>query len=442
MGRGARAVRALAGALLAWAAVARGAEAAPASVWVLEVRGPITPPMEHYVVRELRRAERAGASAMVLRLDTPGGLLTSTDAIVQAILGSRAPVVAYVAPAGARAASAGVFLVYAAHVAAMAPATNLGSATPVRLGGPPEADSTPSPEARKAMEDAAAKLRALAQLRGRNAAWAEAAVRRAANVTAEEAQRLRVVDVVAPDLPALLAALDGRRVRTAAGEVTLRTRGAQVRTVAMGARESFLHALTSPEIAYLLLSLGFLALLVEFAHPGAVVPGVVGAIALLLGLYGVGSLPVNWTGLLLMALGFGMFVAELYLPTHGALGIGGALAFGLGSLLLLETSRLPGLAVPLSLVGTMSALLLLSVLGLGVLVARAQRRRPATGTEALVGAVAVARTPLAPEGFVHAAGELWRARVRGASVPAGARVRVVGRDGLTLLVDPDPTNEP
>jgi len=324
----------------------------------------------------------------------------------------------------------------------MAPATNLGSATPVRLGGPPESDSAPSPESRKALEDAAAKLRSLAQLRGRNADWAEAAVRRAANATADEALRLRVVDLVAPDLATLLAALDGRRLRTAAGWVTLRTRGATVQTVGMSARESFLHALTSPEVAYLLLSLGFLALLVEFAHPGAVVPGVVGAIALLLGLYGVGSLPVNWTGLLLMALGFGMFVAELYLPTHGALGVGGAVAFGLGSLLLLETPKVPGLAVPLSLVGTMSALLLLSVLGLGVLVVRAQRRRPTTGTEALVGSVAVSRTPLAPEGFVHAAGELWRARVRGGALPAGARVRVIGRDGLTLLVEPDTTSEP
>jgi membrane-bound serine protease (ClpP class) len=416
--------------------------AASTRVYLVEIDGAITPVVASYVDRALRQAADQGAEAVVIQLDTPGGLSSAMDEIIQDILQSPVPVIVYVAPEGARAASAGVFITYAAHIAAMAPATNIGSASPVLIGQDGQAAQPDDTMQRKIVNDAVAKIRSLAERRGRNADWAEQAVREAVNISAEQAVAQNVVDLVAPSLPALLDAVDGRTVTTSAGQVTLRTRDAEVVPIQMTLIERFFQVLSDPNVAYILLSLGMLGLFFELANPGSILPGVLGGILLLLGLYALGTLDVNWAGVLLMGFAFLLFLIDLYVPTHGVLTIGGIVSFALGSLLLLQSPASPAFqlsrAVVIAVTATIAGVFLLLV----YLVARAHARRPQTGKEALLGARAVVRRTLDPEGMVFVEGELWRARSLAGTIPAGRTVRVVGVEGLVLLVEPASEEEP
>lgn len=414
------------------------AQGAAGRVDVVRADGAITPPMARYVGRAIERAAGAGAAAVVLEVDTPGGLSSAMDDIIADVVGSEVPVVVFVAPTGARAASAGVFIAYAAHVAAMAPGTRIGSASPVFLGEGGETDET---MARKVTNDAVSQIKNLAQLRGRNAEWAEQAVREAVNVTAEEALQLGVIDEVAPDVASLLERIDGRTVETAGGPVTLATAGAETRRVGMGWLDQLLQLLADPTVAYLLLSLGSLGLVLEISNPGALVPGVVGGLGLLLGLFGLGTLPINWAGVLLMGFGFVLLAVDVFVPSFGLLTVGGLASFVIGSYLLIGEGAPPGLAVSPVAIWTMAALLLGFFLFLAGSVLKARLRRPATGREALVGAIGeVRRAPGATgEALVFLDGELWRASVAGdggAEVPVGSSVAVEAVAGLRLVVRP------
>ncbi|MCM8748656.1 nodulation protein NfeD [Thermomicrobiaceae bacterium CFH 74404] len=420
---------------LAWLLAGTALGSTP-RVRLIEVDGAITPVMANYVHRGIREAERAGDHAVVIRLNTPGGLSSAMDDIIQDILASEVPVIVYVAPSGARAASAGVYITYAAHVAAMAPATNIGSASPVLLGQDGQPAQTDETMQQKVVNDAVAKIRGLAELRGRNADWAEQAVREAVNITADQALQMGVIDVVAPSLDALLDTVDGRPVTTMAGEVTLQTRDAEIVPVDMNLVEQFFQILSDPNVAYILLSLGLLGIFLELANPGAVLPGVVGGIFLLLGLFALGNLDVNWAGVLLMAFGFILFIADLYLPTHGVLTVGGIISFALGSFLLMQSPISPVFQISRAVILTVTALVAISFLAVITLVARAHARRPATGREGLIGTVGVVRRALDPEGMVFVEGELWRARSNAGRISEGQLVRVVGVEGLRLTVAP------
>jgi len=402
-------------------------------VEVVEVDGTITPVMAGYIGRAIDRAGRDGNAALVLRVDTPGGLSSAMDDIINDILRSQVPVVVYVSPGGSRAASAGVYITYAAHVAAMAPGTRIGSASPIFLSGDGTASEGNETLARKVTNDAVSQIKNLATLRGRNAEWGERAVRDAVNVTADEARSLGVIDLIAPDLPSLLDQIDGRTVRLETGPVTLQTRGATIDTRGMGWAEQFLQLLADPTIAYILLSLGSLGLFLELSNPGAILPGVVGGLFLLLALYSLGTIPVNWTGVLLIGFAFLLFAVDLVVPSFGSLTIGGVISFVLGSYLLVRDSP-PGYDLATSVIWTITALLVGFFLFLGAAVLRARLRRPATGREGLVGRSGTVRRALAPQGTVFAAGELWQATGDGAELPVGATVIVTGVEGLRLRV--------
>jgi membrane-bound serine protease (ClpP class) len=422
--------------LVATAAVGPTARAQGDYVAVARLDGVINPAGASYVDRALTAAENDGAALLVLQLDTPGGLDSSMRLIVQRILASAVPVAVYVAPAGARAGSAGVYIAYSAQLAAMAPNTNVGSATPVSLGQ--NGEERMSDEMRsKVTNDAVAYIRGLADERGRNADWAEAAVREAINVPAQEALQLGVINYVATDVADLLRQADGAQVVTARGPVTLHTAGLPARTLEMQPHERLLHAITDPTIAYLLLSLGSLALIYELASPGAILPGVVGGLALLLALYGLGTLPVNLAGVLLILFAMGLFAFDLVAPTHGAATVGGVAAFLLGSAILINTPEgAPYLAVAPQAIALVT-LSLVAFFGLLLGTAlRTQYRRPVTGRSNLLGRHAVVRAPLAPRGLVFVEGELWSARTAGDAIPAGATVEVVAVDGLCLDVRP------
>lgn len=418
---------ALAPILLAAVPAPHGTAAPERRVHVARLEGTIDQAAAGYVTARIRDAEREGAETLVLVLDTPGGVDASMRQIVKGMVASRVPVVVHVAPAGARAASAGVFLVYAAHVAAMAPGTNLGAAHPVGIGG-----RLQSTEAEKAASDAAAYLRSLAGLRGRDVGFAEEAVRRSASLTAEEALARGAVDLIAPDLGTLLARIDGRQVSLASGEHTLRTAGAAVVERPMTPRQRLLHALANPNLAYLLMILGFYGILFELASPGMGFGGMGGAVSLILGLYGLQVVGVNYAGLALVLLSFALLVADLFAPTHGVLTAGAVLALLVGSLLVVDARN--GLAISLALIlplvgGTALLSILAASAGL-----RAQRQRVATGAEGMLDQVGVAHSDLTPEGTVLVRGELWQAASEEGSIPAGTQVRVTGLDGLTIRV--------
>lgn len=441
-------------ALLLAACALHGQAAAPAAPGVLlPVTGAIGPATSDFFVRNLRDAAEAGASLVVVTIDTPGGLDSSMRDMVQAILASDLPVIAYVSPSGARAASAGTFLMYASHVAAMAPATNLGAATPVPIGGPagggtppggggpPEKDDgrpeeVPAGSAleHKAVNDAVAYIRGLAQLRGRNADWAEDAVRTGASLPASEALEAHVIDLVAADLPELLAALDGRKVKVKTREVELHTAGLVLRDVQPDWRTKLLSLITNPNVAYLLMLIGIYGLLLEGYNPGTVLPGVVGAICLLLALFAFQVLSVNYAGLALIALGVLLIVAETFVPSFGTLGLGGIIAFVIGSVMLLDDD-VPGFGIAWQVIGTMAlagSLLLLAIVSFAV---RARRRPVVSGLEGLLREEARAIESFDRQGLVHVHGETWSAVSR-APVRQGQRLRVVRVDGLTLEVEP------
>lgn len=405
------------------------------SIGKIRIDGAITPVMATYVGRGIDRAADRGDHAVIIELDTPGGLSSAMDDIVGDILNAPLPVIVWVAPDGARAASAGVYITYAAHVAAMAPATNIGSATPVQIGGEGEANGTPTAMDRKIVNDAVAKIRALAERRDRNADWAESAVRDAANVSANQAVELGVVDFIAASQDDLLAQADGRTVDVLGQEIVLQTAGARVDSIEMSFFEQLLQVLTDPNIAYILLSLGSLAIIFEIANPGGVGPGAIGVILLLAGFYGLGTLDSNWTGLGLMILAFVLFALDVFLPSHGVLTISGIGAFLLGSLLLANTRNPDVLQVSRSVIFATTAAVAMFFAFVVTAVVRIRHKPAVTGTPAMVGTVGVARTDLDPNGMVFIFGELWQAQ---ADMPVrkGDRVRVVAVEGLELVVTP------
>ncbi len=404
------------------------ASPAPAPVATIEIEGVISPVTLRLVGIAIDRAQAERAQALVIQLDTPGGLERSMRAIVQRMMNAEVPVVVYVAPTGARAASAGVFITMAAHVAAMAPATNIGAASPVALGG--GADKTMM---KKVENDAAAFIRTVALERGRNADWAEKAVREAVAITEREALKLKVIDLVADSVPDLLEKIDGRTIKLPKGTVTLATKGAPVRPIEIGFRDRFLNIITDPNVAYVLMMLGMLGLFFELSNPGVILPGVIGGISLILAFFAFQSLPINYAGLLLILFGIVLLVAEIKIVSHGILAIGGIVSMALGSLMLFDAPEV-GFRVSwwviVPTVGAMAGLFLF-VVAAGV---RALGRPPATGAEGLVGKTATVRERLGPEGQVMVSGEIWRAVAEGEPLEPGAQVRIVAVDGLTLKV--------
>ena len=403
------------------------ASAAPAPVATVVIDGVISPVTLRLVESALARAKAGGAQALVIQLDTPGGLERSMRAICQRLLNAEIPVVVWVGPTGARAASAGVFITMAAHVAAMAPATNIGAAHPVSIGGGVDKESM-----RKIENDAAAFIRTIALERGRNAEWGEKAVRQSVSVTEREAVRLKVVDFVADSIPDLLTKLDGRTVKTPQGPVTLATREAVAKPIEIGFRDRVLAVITDPNVAYVLMMLGTLGLIFELSTPGAILPGVIGGISLILAFFAFQSLPINFAGLLLILFAIVLFIAEVKVTSHGVLAIGGIVAMALGSLMLYDAPEV-GFRVSWRVIVPTVALtagFFLFALTLGV---RAFRRRPLLGVSGLVGQTGVARGALAPEGQVSVHGELWRA-VADRPLADGTPVTIVDVQGLTLRV--------
>jgi membrane-bound serine protease (ClpP class) len=400
------------------------------TVLVATYDGVINPVTAEYVHDALTSALETGAQALIFRLNTPGGLDTSMRLIIKDITGASIPVVVYIAPSSARAASAGVFIAMAAHVAAMAPGTNIGAAHPVAVGGG-ELDDTMKA---KIENDSVAYIKSIAEQRKRNAAWAEDAVRKSLSVTERDALKLKVIDLIADDLPSLLKQLDGRTVQLQAGRTVLHTGGAETREFPMGLRLEFLKALSDPNIAYLLMTIGTVGLMAELYNPGAILPGIVGAISLVMAFYALQSLPVNYAGVLLFVLGILFFILEGTVTSYGLLAIGGVVSLLLGSVMLIKTDA-EFLRISWSVilpVVTLVAVFSLLIVGLGV---RAMRRPHSTGPEGMVGLVAVARTALAPHGHVAVQGELWDA-VSEQPLQPGEEAEVTGVEGLRLRVKP------
>jgi membrane-bound serine protease (ClpP class) len=408
-------------------AAAAPARAADAPVATVRIDGVISPVTLRLVETALARAQTDKAQALVIQLDTPGGLERSMRAICQRLLNAEIPVIVWVGPTGARAASAGVFITLAGHVAAMAPATNIGAAHPVAVGGGVDKESL-----RKIENDAAAFVRTIAADRGRNADWAEKAVRQSVSITEREAVKLNVIDLVADSIPDLLAKVDGRAVKTAKGTVTLATKAAMARPIEIGVRDRFLNVITDPNVAYVLMMLGTLGLIFELSNPGAILPGVIGGISLILAFFAFQSLPINFAGVLLILFAIVLFIAEVKVVSHGVLAIGGVVAMALGSLMLYDEPEAGFRVSWLVVVPTVAvtAGIFLFALTAGV---RALARRPQLGAEALVGATGTAYEALTPQGHIKLKGEIWRA-VADRAVPEGAPVRVVAVDGLTLRV--------
>ncbi len=452
----------VAGLLLCCSALVRAADridgAAPPPparfATLVELDGPIGPAMSRHIERALADADNRHSSVVILQMDTPGGLDTAMRDIIKAILASPVPVVGYVAPGGARAASAGTYILYACHVAAMAPATNLGAATPISIGGeqPGAAPAAPADNSkedkkaapsvaqpatageRKAVNDAVAYIRALAQMRGRNADWAESAVRGGASLSANDALQQHVIDLIAKDVPDLLKQLNGRKVQAAGRELVLDTKDLAVERIVPDWRTRVLLALTHPTIAYGLLLIGIYGLLLEGYNPGAVLPGVVGALSLLLGLYALQLLAVNFAGLALMALGVGLIIAEFFMPAFGSLGVGGLAAFVIGSIMLFDYQA-SGSEVALPVIAGIAISGALVIAVIAWLAARARSRPVTTGAEAMIGAVVEVTSDCRDQCVVRYGGELWNART---SIPlrAGQQARIVKVAGLTLWIEP------
>jgi membrane-bound serine protease (ClpP class) len=423
------ALRAVPGVLLVMLLLAPD-PARAAGVATIQIDGVISPITLRLVESAITRAQTERASALVILLDTPGGLERSMRAICQRLLNAEIPVIVYVAPTGARAASAGVFITMAAHIAAMAPATNIGAAHPVAVGGGLDKESL-----RKIENDSAAFVRTIAIERGRNADWAEKAVRQSVSITERDAVKLKVVDLVADSVPDLLEKVDGRTVKTVRGPITLATKGVQAKAIEVGFRDRFLNLITDPNVAYVLMMLGMLGLFFELSNPGVILPGIIGGISLILAFMAFQSLPINWAGLLLIAFGIVLLIAEIKIVSHGVLAIGGIIAMALGSMMLFDAPEMD-LRVAWSAIVPMvgaTAVLFLFVVTTAL---RTLGTRVAVGAPALLGQTGVARGALSPGGQVMVHGELWQAVTRGgAPVEEGARVRVVDVNGLTLTVE-------
>ncbi|MBB5021554.1 NfeD family protein [Desulfurispira natronophila] len=441
---------------------ARGESANPVAV-VIDLEGPIGPAIGDYVKSSLQTAAERNASAAIIRLNTPGGLDSSMRDIIQAILDSPVPVISYVTPTGARAASAGTYILYASSVSAMAPSTNLGAATPVQVQGggplgsgdeekekqkqsdeedvkenekPGETVSSSDAMTRKLVNDAVAYIRGLAELHGRNADWAEKSVREGASITSSDALEKNVIDLIADDIPQLLAAVDGKTVKVQGKEFRLQTANATLEYLEPNWRTKFLATITHPNVVYVLMLVGIYGIIFELANPGSFVPGTIGTISLLLAMYAFQMLPVSYVGIALIAFGIGLMVAEAFVPSFGILGIGGATAFVFGSILLFDTDVAPGYAVSPALIGAFaifSGLLLSLVLAM---VLKARKTKVVSGQEEMIGSIGTVRKDfIEGKGNIWVHSEQWRAR-SSAPLRQGQAVRVTDIDGLTLEVEP------
>jgi len=418
--------------LLTTALIAVEAQAASSTIDVLHAEGVINPVLVDYIERGIDHAEESNAIACIIQLDTPGGLDTSMRDIIKDIVNARVPVVVYVSPSGARAASAGVFITVAAHVAAMAPNTAIGAASPVAMGAEGEQQMSETMK-EKVLNDAAAYIRSLAEAQGRNMEWAEKAVREAVSATEQEALKLNVIDMVAPDLDALISQLDGREVTMLGGAVvTLNTKGATINHLQMNTVEDFLYAISDPNIAYLLLTLAMLGIMAEISNPGMIFPGVIGAICLLMAFFSLGMLPVNYAGLLLIVLAFGLFIAELFTATFGLFTAGGIASLVLGSLILFKGG--PLFQVNPWLIGTIAIIIAGVSTFIISRIIRAHRRQASTGWEELIGKPALVQVALAPEGMVLFRGEHWKAVSEEGEVEPGEEVIINRVDNLKLYV--------
>ena len=419
--------------LLLVASIAVRVQAESSRIDVLTVKGTINPVLVDYIGRSIEQAEDDGTLAVIIQMDTPGGLDTAMRDIIKEIVNARVPVVVYVSPAGARAASAGAYITLAAHVAVMAPNTAIGAATPVAMGGDGEAAMSDEMKA-KIINDAAAYMRDIAKSHGRNAEWAEKAVREGVSATSQEALELNVIDMIAPDLNTLVAQLDGRQVTLLDGTVViLNTQGATVNSVKMKLVEDFLYAIADPNIAFILLSLAMLGITVEIFNPGLIFPGVIGAISLLLAFFSLGMLPVYWAGVLLIVLAFGLFIGEVLTVTFGLFTAGGVVSLVMGSLILFRGAS-PVFRVDPWLIATVTiiiAALFAFVVNRAISVHRTQAK---TGKEELIGKKALVKVDLDPEGTVFFKGEYWAAISDKGRVEPGEEVIITKVDGLTLYV--------
>jgi len=421
----------------------------------LTIEGAIGPATDDYIDRALESANEQKAELVVIRMDTPGGLDTAMRGIVKNITNSSVPVATYVAPTGARAASAGTFILYASHIAAMAPGTNLGAATPVQIGGLPqpsasdkrrdknrEKEKNDKPEIiagddamkNKAINDAVAYIRGLAELHGRNQDWAEKAVREAASLPASEALKLNVIDIIAINMADLLKQVEGREVKVQGEKRSLQTSGRVIQQVEPDWRNRLLSVITNPNIAYILMLIGIYGLIFEFSNPGAIMPGTIGAISLLLALYSFQMLPINYAGMALILLGVALMVGEAFAPSFGMLGIGGVIAFVFGSIILMDT-QVPGFGIDTSVIiifAATSALIFIFVIGLAV---KARRRPVVSGLEALTGGTAIVVADFEHKGTVSIHSESWNA-ISNVPLHEGQQVKVIGIKGLTLEVEP------